>query len=165
MAGSTALRRITRDIKKIASFMATGTDLGGSGRGDGVAAVLAFKVSQTAMWTDIICEFSRGLIATQGTFHLFFLFHLISLPFFAKISLLSNHSLATVGTFLLEAWDSQLVNLFLTAIWANAVSSRPCCKSSATPSASCSASAPAGYLPSSSWSISSGHLHTLLVCA
>jgi hypothetical protein len=81
MAGSTAFRCITRDIKKIASFVTTRTDLGGRGRGDGVAAVLAFKVRQTAMWTDIICEFSRGLIATQGTFHLFFRFHLIRLLF------------------------------------------------------------------------------------
>ena len=99
MAGSTALRRITRDIKKIASFMATGTDLGGSGRGDGVAAVLAFKVSQTAMWTDIICEFSRGLIATQGTFHLFFLFHLISLPFLLRFHCSRIIALPQLGHF------------------------------------------------------------------
>ena len=60
--------------------MALRTDVGRSGRCDGVATVVALPVRQAATWTNIPNKFTRRCVAAQGTLHIFVsLFHLIYL--------------------------------------------------------------------------------------
>jgi hypothetical protein len=77
MTRSATFGRIASDVEEIAFFIALGTDLGRSSRGDGVATVVALPVRQAATWTNISDKFTRRCVAAQGTFHFSFsLFHL-----------------------------------------------------------------------------------------
>ena len=82
MVRSATFRGVTGDIEKITFFLALWTDMGRSGRCDGVAAVVALPVGQAAIRTNVAHEFTRRCVAAQSTLHLSFsLFHLIYLLF------------------------------------------------------------------------------------
>ena len=79
MARSATFRGVTGDIEKITFFLALWTDMGRSGRCDGVAAVVALPVGQAAFWTHIPDKFTFRGETTQGTLHFsLFLLHLLA---------------------------------------------------------------------------------------
>ena len=82
MARAATLRGVTADVEEIAFFMAIGTDLGGSRRGDGISTVVALPEGQTATWTNIPDKFTCRGVTTQGTLHFsLFLFHMFASSF------------------------------------------------------------------------------------
>jgi hypothetical protein len=74
MAGPAAFRGIAGYIEEVTFLMTAGTFFRGPDRRDGVAAIAAAPVSQTALGADIPAKLAGRRIAAQGAFHAHFLF-------------------------------------------------------------------------------------------